>query len=366
MTAGVVDAAPRGDAVVELLGVSKEYTERGGETVRALDDISVRIEEGEFFSLLGPSGCGKTTTLRLIAGFEQPTAGRVRLDGADVAGLPPYKRDVNTVFQNYALFPHMKVRDNVGYPLKMKGVDKDEARTRVMEALERVEMTKYADRRPHQMSGGQRQRIALARALVGRPKLVLLDEPLGALDLKLRESMLVVLKHLQRDSGITFVYVTHDQSEALAMSDRIAVMHGGRIEQVAPPAGLYRAPTTAFVAGFIGKTNLLPCTRVSERVARAGALDISLSEPCDETDFVVSVRPDDIVVGPASGDLTNTYRGIVSDVLFLGHECDLIVEAGGQRLIMRVAGRSALVPGDEVQFGWSGPDGRVVRTSPGV
>jgi ABC-type Fe3+/spermidine/putrescine transport system ATPase subunit len=176
----------------------------------------------------------------------------------------------------------------------------------------------------------------------------------------------VVLKHLQRDSGITFVYVTHDQSEALAMSDRIAVMHGGRIEQDAPPAGLYRAPTTAFVAGFIGKTNLLPCTRVSERVARAGALDISLSEPCDETDFVVSVRPDDIVVGPASGDLTNIYRGIVSDVLFLGHECDLIVEAGGQRLIMRVAGRSALVPGDEVQFGWSGPDGRVVRTSPGV
>jgi len=302
--------------VVELVSVTKVYSDGADPAVSELD---LSVHEGEFFSLLGPSGSGKTTTLRMIAGFERPTVGRVKLGGSDVTTRPPYKRDVSTVFQNYALFPHMKVKDNVAYPLKMRGVPRKEVRLRVKEVLERVAMNGFESRLPHQLSGGQRQRVALARALISRPKILLLDEPLGALDLKLRESMLLVLKHLQREVGITFLYVTHDQSEALAMSDRLAVMNQGRIEQLATPTVVYDSPATSFVAGFIGKTNLLECVRGSARTARAGGLVIQLPADVARERFTLSVRPEAITLGEASRSLENQYAASVVEVLFLGH-----------------------------------------------
>ena len=236
---------------VEFQEVSRHYGK-----VRAVDGVSLAIADGEFFSMLGPSGSGKTTCLRLIAGFEQPTSGSVRIHGVEAAGIPPFARDVNTVFQDYALFPHMNVLDNVGYGLMVKGVGKVERVARSQEALAMVDLGEYGARRPSQLSGGQRQRVALARALVNRPRVLLLDEPLGALDLKLREQMQGELKALQRKLGITFVYVTHDQGEALSMSDRVAVFNKGRIEQVDTPRGLYTRPATPFVARFVGTSNV--------------------------------------------------------------------------------------------------------------
>ena len=238
---------------VKLEGVTKKFG-----SFKAVDDIDLEIANGEFFTMLGPSGCGKTTTLRMIAGFEQPTEGKVKIDGVDVAGEPPYKRPTNTVFQSYALFPHMTLEENVGFGLKRKKVSKAEIKKRVADELERVGLSKEAKRKPAQLSGGQQQRVALARALVNLPKVLLLDEPLGALDLKLRKALQVELKNIQRDVGITFVYVTHDQEEALTMSDRIAVMNEGRIEQCAGPEAVYEHPATTFVAGFIGVSNLMP------------------------------------------------------------------------------------------------------------
>ena len=237
----------------------RDVTKRFGDVV-AVDDLSLDLAGGEFFTLLGPSGCGKTTTLRMIAGFEQPTAGEIRIEGEDVAGLPPHRRPTNTVFQSYALFPHLSVEDNVAFGLKRKRVPRDEIATRVAAELERVGLATEAKRRPSQLSGGMQQRVALARALVNLPKVLLLDEPLGALDLKLRKGLQVELKRIQREVGITFVYVTHDQEEALTMSDRIAVMNGGRIEQVGVPEDVYERPETTFVAGFIGVSNLMPAT----------------------------------------------------------------------------------------------------------
>ena len=228
-----------------------------GNTVIAVDGVDLEIRDGEFFSMLGPSGSGKTTTLRMIAGFELPTSGRVLLHGEDVTKRPPFERDVNTVFQDYALFPHMSIGDNVAYGLTVRKVPKAERERRVGEALGMVRLTGYERRRPAQLSGGQRQRVALARALVNRPRVLLLDEPLGALDLKLREEMQLELKAIQQEVGITFVYVTHDQEEALTMSDRLAVFNLGRIEQLGTPADLYERPATAFVAGFVGTSNLL-------------------------------------------------------------------------------------------------------------
>ena len=248
--------------------MSKTYDQQ---QVRALDGIDLSVFPGEFFSLLGPSGSGKSTTLRLIAGFEAPNTGRVHIDGADVTDVRPYHRDVNTVFQSYALFPHMTVAENVAYPLKMKRIDRRETGRRVADALELVDMTDFHRRLPHQLSGGQRQRIALARALVARPKVVLLDEPLGALDLKLRQQMQIVLKELQREVNITFVYVTHDQGEALSMSDRLAVMNAGRIEQLGTPEEIYYRPATRFVAGFIGRSNLIDCPNRERRRPRRRA-----------------------------------------------------------------------------------------------
>jgi spermidine/putrescine transport system ATP-binding protein len=344
-------------AVVELVAVTKVYSEG---VDPAVSDLDLSVNEGEFFSLLGPSGSGKTTTLRMIAGFERPTVGRVKLGGHDVTTRPPYQRDVSTVFQNYALFPHMKVKDNVAYPLKMRGVGKKEVRQRVGEVLERVAMTGFESRLPHQLSGGQRQRVALARALISRPKVLLLDEPLGALDLKLRESMLLVLKHLQRDVGITFLYVTHDQSEALAMSDRLAVMNQGRVEQLATPTAVYDRPATSFVAGFIGKTNLLECVRGGARTARAGDLEINLATEVPMERFMLSVRPEAITLGEASRALENHFTATVVDVLFLGHERELILEIDGQRVIVRASGPTAGM-GQEVEIGWPRPAAVIVE-----
>src|SRR4051794_38630778 len=258
-----------GAAAISLRGLSKHYDQ-----VRAVDGLDLDIDDGEFFSMLGPSGSGKTTVLRLVAGFEPPTAGTIRLGGEEVTDRPPYDRDVNTVFQDYAIFPHMSVLQNVEYGLRVKKVPRAERRKRAEEALGTVRLEGYAARRPHQLSGGQRQRGALARALVNRPQVLLLDEPLGALDLKLRRQMQVELKQIQRDVGITFVFVTHDQEEALTMSDRIAVFNDGRIQQLATPFELYEQPASAFVAGFVGTSNLLDGAVAEELVGERGTFVI--------------------------------------------------------------------------------------------
>ena len=269
--AGARPAVPDEDglAAIELVGVEKAFT-GGGHDVRAVEHVDLRIAEGEFFSLLGPSGCGKTTTLRMIAGFEEPTAGQILLHGRDMVGVPPFRRDVNMVFQQYALFPHMDVFENVAFGLRRKKVPKGEIARRVAESLALVELEGREKRRPRQLSGGQQQRVALARALVNRPRALLLDEPLGALDLKLRQAMQLELKRIQREVGITFVYVTHDQEEALTMSDRLVVMNAGRIEQLGSPRELYEHPATRFVANFIGTSNIL--TGRLERKGDAWAL----------------------------------------------------------------------------------------------
>jgi len=252
-----------------------QHVSRHFGTVRAVDDVTLDIAEGEFFAMLGPSGSGKTTCLRLIAGFEQPTSGHMEIFGETAEGVPPYRRNVNTVFQDYALFPHMTVQQNVEYGLMVKKVKKGERRERAGEALEMVRLSAYADRKPSQLSGGQRQRVALARAIVNRPKVLLLDEPLGALDLKLRQEMQIELKAIQREVGITFVYVTHDQEEALTMSDRLAVFNEGRIEQVGPPAEVYEHPQSEFIAGFVGVSNVIDRDgrRVTVRPEKINLLD---------------------------------------------------------------------------------------------
>ena len=249
------DTASTADGSVELIDVVKMFGD-----FTAVDNLSLQVQPGEFLSLLGPSGCGKTTTLRMLAGFEEPTSGTLLISGSPVQGVPPHKRNVNTVFQAYGLFPHMSVAENVAYGLRQKKVEKPEMRQRVAEALDMVKMTPLAARKPKQLSGGQQQRVALARALVNRPSLLLLDEPLGALDRKLREEMQIELKLLQSQLGITFIFVTHDQEEALSMSDRIAVMLDGRIEQLGDPYTIYEHPTSAFVAGFIGQQNFFSGT----------------------------------------------------------------------------------------------------------
>jgi len=320
---------------IELHGVVKEFRSHG-EVVTAVRDVDIAIAEGEFFSLLGPSGCGKTTTMRMVAGFEEPTAGTVYLHGTDVTNVPPHKRDVNMVFQSYALFPHMTVFDNVAFGLRRKNTPKKEVTDRVTDILGVVGLDGYAKRRPRQLSGGQQQRVALARALVNRPRALLLDEPLGALDLKLRQAMQIELKRIQREVGITFVYVTHDQGEALTMSDRIAVMNEGVIEQLAAPRDIYEHPKTRFVAGFIGTSNLLSGTVTSTGPATGGAV-IDLGDggrivvpaahrqPGDELE--ITVRPEKITLvasgadaaPPASaGQHDCALRGTVTEVVYLG------------------------------------------------
>ena len=275
-------------ADVELEGVTKRFG-----SVAAVDSVDLTVKPGEFLSLLGPSGCGKTTTLRLVAGFERPDEGRVRIGGGDVSRLPPYKRDVNTVFQSYALFPHLNVLDNVAYGLKQRGLGRKDRRTRALEMLELVRLAGLEKRKPRQLSGGQQQRVALARALVMNPRVLLLDEPLGALDLKVRKELQIELKRIQEEIGITFVYVTHDQEEALAMSDRVAVMNHGHIEQLGPPREIYDHPATEFVAGFIGDTNFV---RVNGREVAIRPERVRVSRDGEGLGGVVVTT---MVIGPA-------------------------------------------------------------------
>jgi spermidine/putrescine transport system ATP-binding protein len=367
------DAA--GDPTVRLERVSKHF----GELV-AVKELDLDIGRGEFFTMLGPSGCGKTTTLRMVAGFEQPTAGRVLIEGSDVAGLPSYKRPTNTVFQSYALFPHLSVRDNVAFGLRRKKVPKDEIAQRVESELERVGLAAEINRRPNQLSGGQQQRVALARALVNLPKVLLLDEPLGALDLKLRKELQLELKGIQRDVGITFVYVTHDQEEALTMSDRIAVMSNGVVEQVDTPENVYERPATTFVAGFIGVSNLMPGTVTSATGGRGMIrLDTGL-EVESRVDGLATgerchavVRPEKLrITDPGSvtpGGLPGV-DGIVQSSVYLGTSTQIIVALPGDvSMTVLVPNASeaerARLPGGgaPVRLSWEADHMHVVRES---
>lgn len=301
-------------AGVELRGVTKQF----GDTV-AVRELDLTVAPGEFFSMLGPSGSGKTTVLRMIAGFEEVTSGRILLDGQDVTAAAPFDRTVNTVFQDYALFPHMSIAENVGYGLKVRKTAKDEIARRVAESLEQVRLSHVADRLPHQLSGGQRQRIALARALILRPRVLLLDEPLGALDKQLREQMQIELKQIQREVGITFIFVTHDQEEALTLSDRIAVFNEGRVEQVGTPREVYEYPQTAFVASFLGVSNLIPADLARELVGAEGAISVRPERvrlaPVDQVlsaaeTSVVGTITETVYTGPATRYIVTTDFGL--------------------------------------------------------
>ena len=334
---------------VQLVAVRKTFGD-----VIAVDNVDLSIDDGEFFSLLGPSGSGKTTVLRMIAGFDEPTAGAILIDGRDVTRVPPYDRDVNTVFQDYALFPHMTVQQNVEYGLKVKGIGKDERRRRATEMLESVRLGDYGKRKPTQLSGGQRQRVALARALVNRPRLLLLDEPLGALDLKLREEMQVELKRIQHDVGITFVFVTHDQGEALSMSTRVAVFNHGRIEQVGAPREIYDHPATDFVAGFVGTSNVLD-SEMSERL-------LGVSAPHN-------LRPERIAIAANGAAITGdvVVTGTIADIQYLGPESKVHVELdNGTRLLASVAsdGLAGLGVGGPVRLAWSRSAATTVDRTP--
>ncbi len=328
-------------AAIRLRGLTRSFGE-----VTAVDGVDLDVVDGEFLTLLGPSGSGKTTVLRMIAGFERPDGGTIELAGVDVTNQPPYSRDVNTVFQDYALFPHMSVQKNVEYGLKVKKVPAAERARRAKETLESVRLSGYGDRAPSQLSGGQRQRVALARSLVNRPKVLLLDEPLGALDLKLREQMQVELKEIQRDVGITFVFVTHDQDEALTMSDRIAVFNEGRIAQLGTPSDVYEHPATAFVAGFVGTSNLLESDAAQAVLGRSGTW---------------SVRPEKIRLLGADapvGDGQHAVRGTVREVVYVGMSTRYVVDLAVGGSLMAVQQNSELsedlshLRGTQVQLAW--------------
>jgi spermidine/putrescine transport system ATP-binding protein len=345
-----------GSPAVALHGVSKRFDD-----VTAVDDIDLGIRDGEFFSLLGPSGCGKTTTLRMIAGLEYPTEGSIRIFGEEMGLRPPNKRPVNTVFQSYALFPHMTVADNVAFGLEMRRTDKAEVRRRVAEALELVQLTGRERRRPSQLSGGQQQRVALARALVNEPKVLLLDEPLGALDLKLRQAMQLELKDLQARVGITFIYVTHDQEEALTMSDRIGVMDAGRLLQVGTPEEIYERPSSPMVAEFIGDTNLLTAVVKGDgqiELAAGQVVSADVGAP-PGAELVLTLRPERLHVAAADGavpDGHNALDGIVSRCVYLGNAVSYDVVSGDATLRVRernAPGRRRFAVDDAVQVHWA-------------
>lgn len=313
------------ESMVELVDIVKSFKDQS-----AVDHISAKVRKGEFLTLLGPSGCGKTTTLRMIAGFEEPTSGKILLDGVDVSSKSPYERDVNTVFQNYALFPHMNIFNNIAFGLKIKKMNKKEIQEKVTRTLSLVQLEGYEDRFPSQLSGGQKQRIAIARAIVNSPKVLLLDEPLGALDLKLRKQMQFELKHLQRKLGITFIYVTHDQEEALTMSDRIAVMNKGRIEQIGVPDEIYERPRTKFVADFIGETNIFE-GRLKEKDGSKAITEIEDGQVINVVDdkekideikigevIVFAVRPERMKVSYEKVASRNTLKGKFKERIFVG------------------------------------------------
>jgi spermidine/putrescine transport system ATP-binding protein len=360
------DTAASGLPAIELSGVTKDF-HSGGEVISAVRTMDLQIEEGEFFSMLGPSGCGKTTTMRVIAGFEEPTSGTVWLDGKDVTTDPPNKRNVNMVFQSYALFPHMTVFENVAFGLRRRQVPKNEITAQVGEMLEIVDLTGRENRRPRELSGGQQQRVALARALVNHPRALLLDEPLGALDLKLRQAMQVELKRIQREVGITFVYVTHDQGEALTMSDRIAVMNDGLIEQLASPREIYEHPASRFVAGFIGTSNLL--TGTAARVSDAHAvIEVSADERIVVPVRELRVAPGDtleVTIRPEKIELTSerppagacALRGTVSEVVYLGTSTNFSVATttGAEIVVFQQNSASAgdgAGRGDRIWLSW--------------
>src|SRR4051794_7094892 len=347
----------------------------------AVDRISLEVRDGEFFSLLGPSGCGKTTTLRMIGGFEQPTSGLIELQGQDVTWLPPFKRNVNTVFQNYALFPHLSIFENVAFGLRRKGVRASDIKSRVTDMLALVELPGYETRKPTQISGGQAQRVALARALINRPAVLLLDEPLGALDLKLRKQMQVELKRIQQEVGITFIYVTHDQEEAMTMSDRIAVMNRGHYEQLGDPESLYERPATRFVAGFLGVSNLIPATLEGSdgdyavgRTDGGDLLRLPRALTNGQSRIELGVRPEKIRLHePAEqvGAAMNRLSGIIRDASYMGVSTQYIVEAqGGAELTVyeqnvERASRSELwAAGESVILGWLPEHTFVVQDGP--
>jgi spermidine/putrescine transport system ATP-binding protein len=336
-------------AAVELHEVCKDI---GGQ--RILDGVSFAVQPGELFALLGPSGCGKTTTLRLIAGFERPTAGEIRIAGRSMDGVPPYQRDVNTVFQNYALFPHLTVFQNIAFGLEMQGLERQQVAARVAEAIELVRLGGLEQRYPHQLSGGQQQRVALARAVVRRPSVLLLDEPLGALDQKLRKAMQLELKNLQRRLGLAFIYVTHDQEEALTLADRLAVMQAGRIRQVGTPRELYESPATAFVADFIGETNLLRgrivkqtaagvCVQVATLTLWACAT-ASTPLPLD-AEVTVAIRPERMLLrAEPSADSDNNLPAVVEDVIYLGMETRYLLRLSDEYVLMHRQHNTATTP----------------------
>ena len=350
-----------------------DVTKRFGDQV-AVDSITLDVSDGEFFTLLGPSGCGKTTTLRMIGGFEQPTSGLIELQGVDVTFLPAYQRDVNTVFQSYALFPHLNIYENVAFGLRRKGVSGEELKKRVAEALELVQLIGYEKRVPGQLSGGQAQRVALARALVNRPAVLLLDEPLGALDLKLRKQMGIELKRIQREVGITFIYVTHDQEEAMTMSDRIAVMNKGRYEQLAGPETLCERPATRFVAGFVGASNLLEGKIGSDgadwtvTLASGGVIRAPKTLGEIGSGGAIGVRPEKLsLLEQGQESKGNTLQGTVVDTSYLGVITQYVVEEkGGLRLLVseqnldRTTRNDTWRPGEQVTLTWKPENGFVV------
>jgi spermidine/putrescine transport system ATP-binding protein len=346
-----VTATAAATADVRLEKVVKRFDD-----MVAVDGISVEIPRGAFFALLGPSGCGKTTTLRMIGGFEEPTEGHIYLGDQDVVGLPPYKRDVNTVFQSYALFPHMSIEDNIGFGLERKGVAKGELKGRVAEMIELVGLAGFAKRKPRQLSGGQQQRVALGRALVNHPRVLLLDEPLGALDLKLRKQMQLELKRIQNEVGITFVHVTHDQEEAMTMADTIAVMNQGRVEQLGRPEELYERPATAFVASFLGASNLLAGTIEGTGAIRLVDGTVVRAQVNGRAGPVAAgVRPEKITIGAGGG--ANELPGTVAETAYIGVATQVVVRtaAGTVHVFSQNidAGGRVPAPGTTVVLSWA-------------